>query len=558
MRRILVASRVALGLSAATLLLSVPLSASGAPAPVRAIGISAGGVNTCAVLSGGAVRCWGYNVQGQLGNGRPRATNHSSNVPVAVSRLTARALSVGGAHACAITRSGGMRCWGLNALGELGNGVESNQHDVPVPVAGLASGVAAIAAGGTHTCALTTAGGVKCWGSNGNGQLASAPQTIAVRRTPLDMPGLASGVRAIAAGGGASTNGGHTCVLTNTGGVKCWGLYPGNGGPGCCSSAPVDVVGLTSGVVAIGAGGRRTCAVTSGGGLKCWGDNSWGELGDGTGTHRLTPVAVVGLTGGVKAVTGGQAHTCALTTAGGVKCWGFNRDGQVGNGSMRDQGPRTPVDVVGLRSGVAAITAGQSHTCALMVTGRVKCWGDNSYGQLGIGNRLPHESAVPLDVRLTTPRSPSGSAGRLTAFVDRLEPILVQSAAGRRELAAAISAGFRCSISTQAAAARIARVVDNRSRLLRQLAAVRAPTAQAARAISLLRLGLQHSIEADRRYRDGFRSIRASRCPLPQNANFAAARRSDVRASSAKRRFVAAYNPLARQVNRRTWSANEI
>jgi hypothetical protein len=202
-RRILVASRVAVALSAAALLLSVPLGASGATAPARAVRVSAGGYNTCALLSNGAVRCWGYN-QG----------------------------------------------------GELGNGVDSHLHDVPVPVAGLASGVAAIAAGGSHTCALSAAGGVKCWGSNGNGQLANSTQ--AVRRTPLDMPGLASGVRAIAAGGDTTTNGGQTCALTSAGGVKCWGYYPGNGGPGCCSSSPVNVGDLTSGVVAIGSFGNRS------------------------------------------------------------------------------------------------------------------------------------------------------------------------------------------------------------------------------------------------------------------------------------------------------------
>jgi alpha-tubulin suppressor-like RCC1 family protein len=560
MRRILLTSRVALSFSAATLVLSVTLAASGAPAPPRVVAIDAGGGNTCVLMSSGAVRCWGYNAQGQLGNGRARGTLHSSNVPVAVSGLTGgvRTISVGGAHTCAITRARGMRCWGLNGWGELGNGVESTLHDVPVGVSGLASGVAAIAAGGTHSCALTAAGGVKCWGSNGSGQLAST--TIQIRRTPLDMPGLATGIRAIVAGGNnASTNGGQSCVLMSVGGVKCWGVYPGNGGPGCCSATPVDVAGLTNGVTAIAASGRHTCAITSVGGLKCWGENSWGELGDGTGTHRLTPVDVVGLSSGVKAVTLGQSLTCVLTTAGGVKCWGFNRHGEVGTGSRADQGPRTPTDVVGLRSGVAAISAGQAHVCALMVRGGVKCWGDNSVGQLGTGTRI-HDSARPVDVRLGTPRSTprTPATARLLPFVDRLEAVLVQSAAGRRELAAAISAGFRCSISTRAAATRIARVVDNRNRLLRQLAGVRGPTRQAVQAVSLLRLGLQHSIEADRHYRDGFLSIPAAGCPLPQNANFAAARRSDARATAAKRRFVRAFNPLARQVNRRTWSANEI
>jgi alpha-tubulin suppressor-like RCC1 family protein len=143
-----------------------------------------------------------------------------------------------------------------------------------------------------------------------------------------------------------------------------WGAYPGTGAPGCCSLTPVDVPGLTSGVTAIAAGVTHTCAVTSAGGLKCWGANGYGQLGDGSTSGGETPVDVVGLSSGVKAVTAGQAHTCALTTAGGVKCWGFNWDSEVGNGSKADPSPRTPAYVVGLKSGVVAIAAGQAHTCA--------------------------------------------------------------------------------------------------------------------------------------------------------------------------------------------------
>jgi alpha-tubulin suppressor-like RCC1 family protein len=539
--------------AAVIVVLSTTLAASGAPSPVRVTRIAAGGGNTCALTSGGGVKCWGYNVQGQLGNG---SRVHSSNVPVDVRGLAsgAKGISEGGAYGCAITRAGGVRCWGMNSFGQLGSGAATYQDNLPVSTSGLARGVTAIAAGGTHACALTTGGGVKCWGANGSGQLGTGPASGS--RTPVDVPGLASGVKAIATGGTAATNGGHTCALTTAGGVKCWGVYPGNGGPGCCSSRPVDVSGLTSGIVAIGAGGRHSCAITTAGGLKCWGDNSWGQLGDGSGTHRLTPVDVVGLGSGVKAVTAGQVHTCVLTNAGGVKCWGFNRDGQLGNGSKADRGPMTPADVVGLRSGVVAIAAGQAHTCALTSRGGVKCWGSNATGQLGNGTSI-NDSARPVDVRLAAPKA-KPAAARLLPFVDRLERVLVQSAAGRRELAATISAGFRCSISTRVAAARIGRVVANREGLLRQLAAVRAPTPQATQALALLRLGLRHSVEADRHYRDGFLTSSTSRCPLPQNASFARARPSDAAASAAKRRFVAAFNPLARGLNRRTWSAGEI
>jgi len=245
-------------------------------------------------------------------------------------------------------------------------------------VTGLTSGATAIAAGMENTCLLTSFGGAKCWGNNNFGQLGDG--TIVDKLTPVDVGGLTSGVTSIAAGAG------HTCALTTSGGVKCWGMNNiGQLGDGTTvdKSTPTDVSGLATGVNAVASGYWHTCAVTSSHGLKCWGNNSNGQLGDGTHANKSTPVDVIGLTSGVTAISAGSAHTCALTTSGGVKCWGDDGYGQLGDGTTLDKS--TPVNVSELTSGVTAIAAGLLHTCALTTSGGVKCWGDNNNRELGDG-----------------------------------------------------------------------------------------------------------------------------------------------------------------------------
>ena len=352
---------------------------------VPAAAISVGNVFTCALTSGGGAKCWGVDA---LGN----ATTAGSTTPVDVSGLASgvAAISAGSGYACALTNGGGAKCWGYNGQGQLGDGTTTSST-TPVGVSGLSSGVAAISADYDHTCALTTGGSAKCWGKNGYGQLGNGTMTNS--STPMDVSGLTSGVAAISAG----TE--HTCALTTGGGVKCWG-YNGYGqlgnGTTTDSTIPVDVSGLTSGVAAISAGGLHTCALTTGGGVKCWGDNAEGELGNGTTTQSSTPVDVSGLTSGVAAISAGEYYTCALTTGGGAKCWGENAYGQLGDGTFTNSS--TPVAVSGLTSGVAAISAGAHalHTCAVMTNGGAKCWGNNSNGELG--NGTTNGSDTPVNV----------------------------------------------------------------------------------------------------------------------------------------------------------------
>lgn len=345
--------------------------------------VAAGSGHTCVLTTGGGVKCWGANNRGQLGDGTTTARTTAVDVSGLSSEVSA--ITAGSSHTCALTEAGGVKCWGRNVDGRLGDGTTTDRWTA-VDVIGLSSGVVAIAAGHFHTCALTNRGGAKCWGYNSRGQLGDGSTTD--RLTAIDVNGLNSGVSAIVASQI------HTCAITVGGGVKCWG---GNSfgalGDGTTADrlTPVDTIGLSSGISAIATGLTHTCALPTDGRVKCWGSNSFGQLGDGTTANRLTPLDVSGLSNRTSAIAADQAHTCALTTLGGVKCWGANFEGQLGDGTTMDR--FAPVDASGLTSGVSAIEAGWYHTCALSTDGGVKCWGDNLFGQLGDGS-LPYRSTA--------------------------------------------------------------------------------------------------------------------------------------------------------------------
>jgi alpha-tubulin suppressor-like RCC1 family protein len=359
-------------LGAVLLLLILSTACTKAPAD-NSSRIAAGGNQTCLLESGG-MKCWGMNNDGQLGD----RTAADRNSPVAVTVVSGKvtSIAVGYVSTCAVVDSGGVFCWGSQPAEQSADG--SNP------------GYAAVAVGSMHACGLTTRGGLKCWGSNSFGGLGDG--TTEERQSPVDVIGLSGGVTSIAAGVDFS------CAV-HKGGAKCWGSNDtGQLGNGTYESSaePVALPGLESGVSAVAAGVFHACAVKTNGEVWCWGENLAGELGDGTGQSIPVPVKVINLEAGAQSVVVGGSHTCALTKTGGVKCWGGNSNGQLGDGSTTDR--NTPVDVMGLTSGVVAIAAGGSHTCAVLTGGSVKCWGLNENGQLGNGSN--QNSSTPVDVRM--------------------------------------------------------------------------------------------------------------------------------------------------------------
>jgi uncharacterized protein (TIGR03437 family) len=364
--------------------------------------IAGGEQHTCALTSAGAVLCWGSNASGQLGNG----TTTKSLTPVPVTGLSSGVVGItaGAAFTCALTHTGTVMCWGSNTTGDLGNGT-TNDSDVPVQVLDVAgtsplTGVVAISAGQYFVCALTSAGSVLCWGDNAEGELGPEPSGF---RTglPYVVTGIPAGMVAI------NTGAGFACALTTTGAAWCWGGSGTGvlgGGPNLPNGNPVEVLNLAgtgpiSGVAQISGGYQDACAVTNAGAALCWGANQAGEDGNATNTSVSSPVQVLDIAGtsplvGVTVVVSGDNDACAITTAGGVLCWGDPFNGELGNNYGKDT--EIPTQVSGLTSGVMEIAAGYHHNCAVLSSGGLMCWGFNINGQLGNGNT--NDALTPVAV----------------------------------------------------------------------------------------------------------------------------------------------------------------
>jgi cysteine-rich repeat protein len=368
--------------------------------------IVAGNAHTCAVLATGKVRCWGAGADGRLGYG------NTTTIGDTESPASAGDVSLGGAvvqlaagerHTCAVLATADVKCWGAGADGRLGHGntLSIGDDEVPSTVGTVSIGepVARIAAGARHTCALLTGGEVRCWGTGIDGRLGTKSDTT-VGDDELPSTGLRvkTGNTATAITAGPD----HTCVLTISGDVVCWG----SGAGGKLGYAAIANVGddedpssagsvfVMGAVMQVSAGEFFTCVIGDAGQVRCWGANTSGELGYGH-TQNLgddEPVALIGdvdVGGPVIQVAAGSAHACALLATRTVRCWGSGNAGRLGYGNQTsigdDEAPATAGDV-DVGGPVKQIAAGSFHSCALLETGAVRCWGTAFSGQLGYGN----------------------------------------------------------------------------------------------------------------------------------------------------------------------------
>jgi len=405
----------------------------------RVVSISAGSRHTCALVSSGTVRCWGQNPYGELGYGHTSTIGDDETVASAGDVRVGGAVEqvvAGGHHTCASLAGGVVRCWGAGSSGQLGYGdVETIGDDEDPETAGdvdVGGVVTQVVVGGGHTCALLEGGTVRCWGDGYWGQLGYGNCVPASFGDPLGDPACNIGDDETPASAGDVSVGGtvvrlaagnaHTCALLETGAVRCWGMgRRGVLGRGDCIPIPkgpesqcnlgddetpasVGDIDIGAEVIAIAAGGDHTCVLTAGGTVRCWGDGCGGALGygdafgnDGLGCPNTigddeTPAAAGDVDVGELAVglAAGIFHTCAILPAGKLRCWGSASRGQLGYGNTVDVGDdEVPADVgdVDVGEGVTAVTGGFQHTCALLETGAVRCWGRGDLGALGYGNQ---------------------------------------------------------------------------------------------------------------------------------------------------------------------------
>ncbi|MCA9588045.1 MAG: hypothetical protein KC657_22130 [Myxococcales bacterium] len=357
----------------------------------------------------------------------------------------AEAAWLGPTHACArIKVAGDVRCWGANGDGELWLDVPAPSASQLVPAPSLVPrDVRALGFGLGFSCALEASGRVRCWGVNDEGQLgdgASAPS-----RVPRDV--AASGVSAIAVGAR------HACLVAEAGALRCWGangareVSPAEPEPRVRRPLRVELPGpvrafavgdahtcaatseprtltcwgesakgrlgehtdeLTkAGITQLTAGAAHTCALTDAARVYCWGANDVGQLGDGTRVDSARPVLVARVDGAT-AVRAGRAHTCALLRSGTVACWGANDAHQLADGTTTPRGE--PVPLHGIVSVREILLAGDA-SCVLLADGQLRCWGKNDRGQLGDGSTTPHDVPMPVRFSLGAPRVVA-SAGR--------------------------------------------------------------------------------------------------------------------------------------------------
>ncbi|MGD9570612.1 MAG: hypothetical protein AB7V62_01850 [Thermoleophilia bacterium] len=423
--------------------------------------LDVGDEHTCAVLGDRTVRCWGRGLAGRLGYGtEANVMNAAAAAPVDVGAgRTVRAVTAGDFHTCAILDDGTVRCWGFGANGRLGYGGTGDvRSPATAPAVDIGPGrrAVAITAGASHTCAIRDDGSVICWGNGVSGRLGYGNQSsigdneTAAAGGPVD---IGAGRRAVAITAGDF----HTCVIRDDGALVCWGFGSGgqlgrggtsdigdNETPG--QAGPVDLGGRRARAVSGGKG--HTCAILDDGSARCWGFGADGRLGYGSESNITSAAAAPAIDLGpgrtAVAIGSGEAHSCAILDSGSVRCWGFGGNGRLGYGatdSIGDDPGEQPggSGPVSLGPGRTArtLSVGYSHTCASLDDGTVRCWGFGGSGRLGYGNETSVGDSPARSVATAGPVPVPGAVPPLVADLS----VAMGLSAGQVEVGASATVG---------------------------------------------------------------------------------------------------------------------
>lgn len=433
---VVMASTLILGMFA-QLASSASVSPQSTSASTEQIQVAVGDKFACALLNDGSVKCWGDNAYGQLGRDNSTSVGKNAGDMAALTAITlgagrtAMAIDAGRYHACALLDNGTVKCWGDNTSGLLGQGNTTNAGNgvgtlmSALPAIDLGTGVTArsISAGTQFNCALLSDGRVKCWGDNAHGQLGLGDTLT----RGDDANEMGANLAAIDFGANKTaiaiaTADASACAILNLGEVKCWGhngsgeLGQGNttnlgdGGTPSIENAPLVNLGTGKTAKAITGGFNHFCAILNDETVKCWGENGNGQLGLGNTVDRgdnagemgdSLPAVNFGSGVTANAVVAGGNVTCALLSDNTTKCWGYNDYGQLGVGDTTSTNSPTAAISFGSGKSARSIAAGYLNTCAVLNDVSVKCWGDNTEGQLGLNNTTdlaaPGATAIALD-----------------------------------------------------------------------------------------------------------------------------------------------------------------
>lgn len=344
----------------------------------------------CALEDDGSVWCWGDGTYGQLGDG----TTDVRDTPVRVEGLPqVRHIAATDNTTCVVTVAGDVFCWGTNVSGELGDGsapagppyYEFTSSDVPLQVAGLQD-VVALEAGSFNFCAITAEQEVKCWGGLSGSSLNEVDTSSPVA---ID---FWAGAKDVAPGYS------HACAVLSDGRISCIGDYRfgETGAVTRDATTPVFVEGIDDAVM-VSVGDYLSCAVRASGEVLCWGDDSSGQLGDGTVGLAESAVPLAVASDDAFSAVAAADSVCGLQTNGELSCWGSNFNGELGVDPSILVASATPVDGPDL-PGIVTLSGGEGHFCALLDDASVSCWGDNTFGQLGDPLITDLSSAMPIQV----------------------------------------------------------------------------------------------------------------------------------------------------------------